>query len=135
MAWARQSNTLFVTFLTVHLLTVVVMGDTNQQMNIPIQVRGHELTQLGNFIDTVTEDDFDEADQLAEILDTHIMDAAMNSRENEQFYTYVSMPADDWHTVNRGLTRHRKYNDGQRSWWLQKKLVGRLNERLSDIDN
>jgi len=111
------------------------MGDTNQQMNIPIQVRSHELTQLGDFIDTVSEDDFDGADDLGRIVDTHITDAVMSERENERFYTYVSMPTDDWHTVVQALTRHRKYHSGQRSWWLQNKLVDRLNERIDGVAN
>jgi len=103
------------------------MGD---ELPVPVPLREHECRQLEEFMSSVQQTT-DSIDGLDAIYDSTF--PISDGRENDEFYAYVSMPVTDWHTVSKALNRHRRFNDGSRSWWLQKKLVNRLNERTEEL--
>lgn len=104
------------------------MGDT--AINIPIDVRSHEQNQLTEFIPKLvtrfmnrqTEQMESKSDELNRVYDEHI--------EGMDGESYLSMPIDDWRTLISSLSN---VDDGLRGWWLQKKLVSRLRDKLEDI--
>jgi len=94
------------------------MGDT--AINIPIEIRSHELTQLVRFVEKLVRrftnrETEQKADELRRVYDEHIY--GMESA------SYLSMPIDDWRTLVSSLSY---IDDGLRGWWLQTKLVERL---------
>lgn len=101
------------------------MGDT--AINIPIEIRSHESTQLDTFVDKLvrrftnrgTEQ---KADELRRVYDEHIDE--MGSAD------YLSMPIDDWRTLVSSLS---EVDDGLRGWWLQTKLVDRLRVKSDEL--
>jgi hypothetical protein len=96
------------------------MGDT--AINVPIEIRSHESTQLVRFVEKLvrrfTNREMEQkADELRRVYDEHIY--GMSESEAD----YLSMPIDDWRTLVSNLSY---VDDGLRSWWLQTKLVDRL---------
>lgn len=108
------------------------MGDT--ALNVPVKVRSHELNQLHEFVPDVRDelrkaDLNDAADKVERIYDEHV-----SSVRYEKNDTYVSMPAEDWKTVVRNIGRLSRTSEGTRAWWLQTKLVDRLDDRLEELE-
>lgn len=109
-------------------LITAVMDDT--AINIPIDVRSHEQNQLTEFVPKLvtrfmnrqTEQMESKSDELNRVYDEHI--------EGMDGESYLSMPIDDWRTLISSLSN---VDDGLRGWWLQKKLVSRLRDKLEDI--
>ena len=102
-------------------------------MNVPIQLRSHELDQVHEFtteaINQLKQAELDDAEsQLERIYDEHISGVEWSDTDD----VYLSMPAEDWRQWMRYLNRVRR--DDQRVWWLQNKLVGRLNERMEELN-
>jgi hypothetical protein len=104
------------------------MGDT--AMNVPVDLRTQEVSQLQTMVpdaatklrETDVESLADEASTLIRVHDEHL--------RGLQGAGTVSMPADDWRAVVRHLDRG---GDGLNAWWLRKKLVDRLSERLEGV--
>jgi hypothetical protein len=115
------------------------MGDT--AINVPVKVRTHELNQLHEFVpdvrDGLRQAELDEAaDEVARIYDEHISGVEREFTGDDQaFAAYVSMPANDWKTIVRFIGRLEHTSEGTRAWWLQKKLVERLRERLEEMED
>lgn len=112
------------------------MGDT--AINVPLQVRIHELQQLHSMIQQAIESyetaDLDEyADKIRRVYDEHVENVTADYPESEAFAAWVSMPAEDWRQVMRALSRARHDAGETRTRWLQTKLVGRLEERSKEL--
>lgn len=112
------------------------MGDT--AINVPVKVRSHELNQLHEFFpdvrDGLQQAGLDEAAEAVDrIYDEHVsgVTAAVSGGP---YAAMVTMPAEDWKTTVRYIGRLSQTSEGLRAWWLQKKLVGRLDDRLEELD-
>jgi hypothetical protein len=77
----------------------------------------------------------DDADELERIYAEYIEGVEREFTADDQaFAAYVSMPADDWRQVVGSLGRLYD-EEGLRVWWLRKKLVKRLRERLEQMED
>jgi hypothetical protein len=105
------------------------MGDT--AMNVPVNMRTHEVYQLQTMVpdaahhlrETGVETLVEDAETLNRVYDEHLY--GLDGRGT------VSMPADDWRAIVRNLDRA---GDDLKVWWLRKKLVQRLAERLEGVE-
>jgi hypothetical protein len=100
-------------------------------MNVPVDLRTHEVQQLQTMVP-------DAAHHLRETdVDTLVEDAeTLNRVYDEHLYGLdgpgmVSMPADDWRAIVRNLDRA---GDDLKVWWLRKKLVQRLADKLDEVE-
>jgi hypothetical protein len=116
------------------------MGDT--AMNVPVEVRSHELRQLDKMVPkaadrlrevaTENNDLASEADTLDRAYDEHILDMPATHSMGDG---YLSMPADDWRAIIRHLPRIEDNVGVTRVWWLRKKLTSRVRERLAELED
>jgi hypothetical protein len=115
------------------------MGDT--AMNVPVEIRSHELRQLDHMVpqaadelEAVATDEnnlADEANTLYRAYDEHIADMPATHSMGDG---YLSMPADDWRSIIRHLPRVEDEEGKLRVLWLRKKLVGRLRDRMDELE-
>lgn len=99
-------------------------------MNVPIEVRSHELKQVKTMLSTAIDElESAEADveEISRVYEEHIL--GMDNSD------YLSMPADDWRLVIRYLNRARRTEGRTRVHWLQTKFVNRLNERMEEMED
>jgi hypothetical protein len=113
------------------------MADDND-VNVPIKARTHELNQLQEMLPAarnIIADD-ETAEEVDRIYREHIdgLTPDYADAEYSTFATYVSMPADDWQRTIRHLN-HLRHRERLRVEWLQKKLVRRLRERLAELED
>lgn len=113
------------------------MGDT--AMAVPVKVRSHELDQVKSetisVADGLEQADLTEAaDELYRIYDEHISGVEKEYPEGPAFANYLSMPAEDWRLLVRYLNRARRSGGNLRIGWLQNKLVGRLEDRMEELE-
>jgi len=113
------------------------MGDTT--MNVPVEVRTHELQQVKEMMQSVSDqlaraDMESAADEVRRIFDTHVEGVEPTYPEGTEFAAYLSMPADDWRVTIRYLNRARRTEGRLRTQWLQYKLVQRVEERLNELE-
>lgn len=114
------------------------MGDT--AINVPVEVRSHELTQIHEMVpaardDLVDADNDDDAETVRRIYDEHIKGVEQSFSEDESFAAYLSMPVEDWRMVIRYLNRTTRDEGRIRVHWLQEKLVTRLEDRLDELED
>lgn len=110
------------------------MGDS--EINVPVEVRSHELGQLRDWTPTVAANLYDvstDENGLLEEADTiqRIYDEYINTVEGE----YISMPADDWRALVANLDRIEDEEGINRVYWLRKKLVTRLRDKLDEMED
>lgn len=116
--------------------------DSDTSINVPVKVRTHELQQVHDFIpeatdrlrDVDTEHTQKRADELGRIYTEYVEGVTATYPKDQAFAAYVSMPSDDWQLVLSAFRRLRK-DEGLRVEWLQTKLVKRLRERLSEMED
>jgi hypothetical protein len=106
------------------------MGDT--ALNVPVEVRSHELEQLHesvqSVIDNLEDAEMDAAvDELSRVYEEHIEGV----HKDGEGTVHVSMPAEDWRITIRYLNRARE--DSMRVGWLQSKLVDRIEKKLAEM--
>lgn len=108
----------------------------DDQINVPIKVRTHEIDQLQEMVPEVAERleviEHADAEDFREVYEEHIADLEATypgAPEDESFAAWASMPAEDW----RLLIRHTRRWEDSREEWLQKKLMNRLEERLEQV--
>lgn len=113
-------------------------------INVPVRVRSNELAQAQNMTPRVVEklrqvdaeSVQERADDLERIYEEHIEGVEHDYRGNTdyiEFATHLSMPAEDWRTFIGALSRLRD-EEGLRVWWLRKKFVNRLEDRLEGME-
>lgn len=95
-------------------------------MKVPIELRPTEMNQLEEFMPRVEAALSDKGldDEAEEVSEATIINVAGN--------TY-SAEATDWSAIIGGL-RTLRDEEGLRSWWLRKKLAGRLSRKVSELD-
>lgn len=100
-------------------------------MKVPIEIRPNEMRQLENYtaavVDHYRERDMDEqADEFAAI--------SMTLEPQEDGWQNGVLEQEEWDMLVTRLNVLRP-EEGQRVWWLQKKLSNRLNERLREMED
>lgn len=92
-------------------------------IKVPIDLRTHERAQLTEFTEKLV-DHFDGIDDRADDL------REVRDRIAEQDDT-VFLTADQWSSLLQPM--HDRLDEGLRTWWLQRKLLGRLQDRQEEI--
>jgi hypothetical protein len=119
------------------LLIGNAMGDTT--MNVPVEVRTHELQQVKTMMADVAADlgqaELDDAaSEVNRIYETHVEGIEPTYPEGDEFAAYLSMPAEDWRMTVRYLNRAWSEHGKFRTHWLQSKLVSRVEGRLNELE-
>lgn len=101
------------------------------ETQVPIELRTHERAQLEEYVPRLesklrARDLEDQADTVRDFSFT--LDAT-----EEVAGQYASAPADDWESVVQYLNILRD-EEGNRVWWLRKKLATRLARRLEEVE-
>ena len=99
--------------------------DVESDLSVPIEIRDHEYRQLIEYLPNAKQsykagDRDDEAATVSTLIDT-LSDSSDK---------HVSFTVEQWRTCVSALNR---CEDGLRPWWLQKKVVNRLNERIENL--
>lgn len=107
-------------------------------INVPIQVRSNELTQLHEWVPTLAgklqQAELDErAEQMQRIYEEHI-DITHTAADDPAIVTYVSMPAEDWRALIRESQRLTDERGVTRVNYLRRKLGRRLRDRMDEMD-
>lgn len=99
--------------------------DVDNDLRVPIEVRDHEYRQLVEYLPNARDSYLrGDRDDEAAAVGTLIDDLSDSSDE------HVSFTVEQWQTCVSALSR---CDDGLRPWWLQKKVVNRLNERIEEL--
>ena len=106
-------------------------------MDVPINVRSHEAEQLQEWTPKVEQTlrsvgRDDEADTIESIYDEHVSEFETRAHSDTP---YISMDADDWRALVRNLDRIDDDEGKNRVWWLRKKLVSRLRDRMEELED
>lgn len=112
------------------------MGDTLP--DIPLMVRSHEIEQLHEWVPKVVSrlEDIDMEDRAGEVellYENHIADTE-STQSHSVSDGYITMAAGDWRLLVRELRRISDEEGAVRTWWLRKKLVQRLSDRLEELE-
>lgn len=113
--------------------------DDDTELNVPVEVRSHELEQLHDWTPRIEQrlrevERDDEADSIERLYDEYIPNYMDADKRAYSGTPYISMPADDWRTLVRNLDRIYDDEGKNRVWWLRKKLVSRLRDRMDDME-
>lgn len=117
------------------------MDGNNTDIRVPIRARSNELTQLKTALPIVHErlTKAELEDEAAEI--QHVYDEYVEGVDRERtddsasFANYVSMPAEDWKTTISHLDRASTEMGQTRIWWLRRKFIKRLGDRLEEMED
>lgn len=99
--------------------------DVANDLSVPIELRSHEREQLNEYLPEAEESYFmgeryEERDDVAVLIE----------QLSDSSGKHVSFTVEQWRTCVSALSR---VDDGLRPWWLQKKVVNRLNERVEEL--
>lgn len=116
-------------FIGGHVI-ITCMGNT--ALNVPVEVRSHELAKLHEtirgVITNLEDAEMDEAAvELSRVYEEHIEGIERDDSEA----VHVSMPPEDWRIAIRYLNRARE--NSMRVGWLQSKLVDRLEKKMEEM--
>ena len=99
--------------------------DVESDLTVPIELRSHEREQLNEYLPQAKESYF-MGERYAARDDVAVLIEQLSESEG----THVSFTVEQWRTCVSALSR---CEDGLRPWWLQKKVVNRLNERIENL--
>lgn len=99
--------------------------DVANDLSVPIEIRDNEYRQLIEYLPNAKQSyEAGERDDEAAAVST-LIDTLTDSSDK-----HVSFTVEQWRTCVSALSR---VEDGLRPWWLQKKVVNRLNERVDEL--